>query len=97
VAVVLAGQANNRRVDDGAHLGDVLLQQAIEQDLVTILQGGEIDVALEIRGLGAKALVGAYQLLLDGHDAGRQQTVQMKDPALLFRERAAFIQTRMVE
>ena len=68
VAVVLAGDADDRGVDDRQHLGDVLVHQAVEERLVAVLQAGQVDVALLCRRLLLVVLVGPRQLLLDRGD-----------------------------
>src|SRR4029450_9472860 len=46
-AVLLAGAADGGRVDDGQELLEVLEEDAVEEDLVAVLDRGEADVALE--------------------------------------------------
>src|SRR6476660_4032321 len=52
-------------VDDGHHLGDVLLQKPVEKRLVAVLQRRQKDIALQIIFFEQKIFVGASQLFGD--------------------------------
>ena len=69
VAVVPDGLADRRGVDDGQQLAEVVGEQPEEQDLVAVLQGGQVDVLVEGAGLPRALPVGALGLLVQGQDA----------------------------
>jgi len=50
------------------------LHQRIEEGLIAVVQGGQVDVLLEVAGLLAVALVGAGKLLVEGRNMRWQQT-----------------------
>ena len=85
-AVLAAGFADGRRVDDGQELVQVFEQDAEEQVLVAILQGRQPDVALQRIGLPHDVGVGAGSLLLHGADHGRQQPLELELATFLDRE-----------
>lgn len=72
-------------------------EDAVEQRLVPILQGGETDVALQIVGLAADVLEFEFDLLLDRHDASRQQSAEAEGVALLFGERWPLVEKAMTD
>src|SRR5215472_3700369 len=53
------------RVDDGHHLGDVLLQQSVKERLITILKRGEKDISLEVVALALVVSVNPEQMLVE--------------------------------
>ena len=97
VAVGAATLADRRRVDERHHLGDVPLQQHVEQRLVAILQRGEKDVALETAGLALEILVRSGELLVRRRNMRRQQAKEAQCTPLPFGERAPFVQQRTLE
>ena len=48
VAELLAGQPDRRRVDDRDHLLDVVDEQPVEEHLVGVLQGTQVDVPVQV-------------------------------------------------
>lgn len=94
-AVALARLPDGGRVDDRRQLDRVLEQQAVEERLVAVLQGGEADVALEGGGLRHHRVVRALDLLLDGLDAARQQALEPKPSALFLGERRPLVEERV--
>ena len=83
VAVLLAGAADGRRVDDGHQFGDVLDEQAIEEGFVAVVKGGEPDELLQIITLDPDVLQLQGDLLLDGELSGRQQALELERPPLV--------------
>ena len=94
---MLTSQPHDRRIDDGAHLADMLLEQAVEERFVAVLQRGEIDVALQVVLLAAEALVGANDLSLHRGNLRRKEAQQAQLAPLRFWERAAFVQQGLRE
>ena len=76
LAELLAPGADGRGVDQRQQLLEVLLQQGKEQGLVVVVQFAQKGVALEIAGEPAQHRQAARDLLLQGADMRRQQTVQ---------------------
>ena len=97
VAELLARQRHHRRIDHRSHFLDVLQQQRVEQDLIRVLQGSEINVPLEVFVLASIRLVGANQLLVERLDHRRQQPVQPKVTALGLRKGRPLVQSGTVE
>ena len=83
--------ADRRRVDDGQHLGQVPLEQRVEEDLVALLQRAQVLVLRDRRRLALEAGVDALELLLHRVDLRRQQAVEPERDALLGRERGALV------
>ncbi len=78
VAVALDGLPDRRRVDDRQHLPQMVGQEPVEEDLVTVVEGGEEHVLGQRGGLGAVLGVGPGRLLLEGehlvgHEARQPQ------------------------
>ena len=76
MAELLAALADDRRVDDRQHLLDVIEQQPVEEHLVGVLEGAQVDVPLEVVVLAPVGLVGPDHLLVERLDVRRQQPVQ---------------------
>ena len=72
MAEFLAGQRNHRCVDDREHFFDVVEKQAIEKNLVGVLELAEINVALEIVVLAKIGFVSASGLFFDSFHDGRE-------------------------
>ena len=96
-AELLAGLADDGRVDQRHHLGDVLIHQAVEEDLVAVLEVAQVDVLLQFRPLLAEVGVAAFELLLDRPDVRRQEPVEPEAVALLLGEGAALVEHRAVQ
>ena len=97
VAEFLATLADRWRVNERQHLGETLRQQRIEQRLVGVLQAAQEQIALELGLECAHPLQGAGDLLVQAADMGRQEAMQRKGRALLFRERRPLVQERIGE
>ena len=95
-AILQAGLADGRRVDDGNHLLGVLLHEAVEERLVAILEGGEENVLLQRVGLAAEVAEGADELLLDRHHLRRQETTEAERVAFGFGERRALVEQGVI-
>ena len=91
VAELLARLGDDGRVDDRHHLLDVREEEAVEEDLVRVLQGAELDVPAERRRLLEIGLVGADELVVDRLDLVREEAVEPELRALLRREGRALV------
>ena len=89
VAELLARLRDHRRVDHGRHLLDVVEEEPVEEDLVGVLQGAQVDVPLEVVVLAPVGLVRADHLLVQALDLRRQEAVQAEPDPLVLRERRA--------
>ena len=72
VAELLTCQRDDRRVDHGRHLLDVIEEQPVEEDFVGVLESAQIDVALQVVGLPLIRFVRAKRLFLERLDVRRQ-------------------------
>jgi hypothetical protein len=97
VAELLTPERDDRRVDDGHHLLHVVEEETVEQHLVPVLEGSKVDVALEVVGLPLERLVGPPDLLVEGLDLRRKESVETEDVALAVRERGTLVEERVVE
>ena len=82
-AELLAGAAHRGGVDDGQELLEVVGEDAVEEDLVAVLERGEADEALQGVGLARDVAVGPRRLLLHGGDGAREQAVEPEAQPLL--------------
>src|SRR5450759_3817562 len=73
VTEFLAGTTDRRCVDDGKELLEVVDEDAVEEGLVSVLEGGEPDISLEVVALSADVLELERHLIPDNGHAGRQQ------------------------
>lgn len=62
----LARLADSRRVDDRHRLGDVVVEQPVEQCLVAVLQRAQIDVLIESRPTRGELAPTVLNLLIEG-------------------------------
>ena len=92
VGELLARLAHGRGVDDRQHLGQVVVQQAVEQGLVGILDVAQIDVLVHVVAERHELAVGALGLLFDGLDVLGQQAFQIEAAALFAGEGAALVE-----
>ena len=76
LAELLAGLTDRRRVDDRHRLGDVVAQQPVEQRLVAVLQGAQVDVLIETGTTCGELAPTVLDLLIEGLLRGGQQTKQ---------------------
>ena len=76
VAEVLARTADGGRVDDREQLLEVVQQHAVEEGLVAVMQGRQADVALEVVRLAPDVLELQRDLVVDVHDARREEAPQ---------------------
>ena len=84
-------QPHGRRVHDGHQLIEVIAQHAVEQVLVAILQGGQLDVLLERIVVGADRSVNASRLHRHRDVLARQQPFQPEGSALGQRKTRALV------
>ena len=92
VGELLARLADRRGVDDGQHLGQVVVQQTVEQCLVGILDVAQIDVLVHVVAKRHELAIGALGLLFDGLDILGQQTFEVEVAALFAGEGAALVE-----
>jgi hypothetical protein len=97
VAVLLDGLADRRGVDDREQFAEVVGEHPVEQDLVAVVQGGQVDVLVEVAGLARALPVGALGLLVQGEDPRRQQAGQPQRITLGLGERGALVQPGIAE
>ena len=57
---------------------EVVADQPVEQHLVAVVQGGQVDVLGQVTGLGVVLRVGAGGLLVQVECPGRQETDQIE-------------------
>jgi len=93
-SVLETGLADRGRVDDRDHLLGKLLQQAVEQGFVAVLEGGQENVFLQRIALASVISHDALDLLFDRERAGRQQAAQAERVALALGERGALVEER---
>jgi len=75
MAELAARLTNRRRVHDRGELLKMVVQQPVKQRLVSVLQGGQPDVPLEVIGFAPQMLQLQSNLLLErGHAEGQQPT-----------------------
>ena len=86
--------AHGRRVDDGEHLGEVLLDERVKQDLVSLLETPQVRVLRERRRLALEGDVRPLELLVDRRDVWRQEPVEAEGDALVLGERRALVGER---
>src|SRR6185503_7730025 len=91
-AEFLAAQTNGGRIDHGERFAQVVREECIEQHLIAVLQSPQEHVPGEIARLVAKRFQSAADLLVEGRDVWREQTVQLKDIALRFGECRSFVE-----
>ena len=94
VGELLARLAHGRGVDDRQHLGQVVVQQAIEQGFVGVLDVAQIDVLVHVVAKRHELAIGAFRLLFDGLDVLGQQAFQIEAAALLAGEGTALVEQR---
>jgi hypothetical protein len=97
MAEFLAAFADGRRVDERKQLLEVPRQECVAERLVRVLQGPQEEIALEIGLEFAQTLQAAGDLLVQGADMGRQETMQRKGVPLLLGERRPLVQQRIGE
>jgi len=94
---VLDRQPDRWRVDDRYHLAQVVGQQPVEQDLVTVEQGVQGDVAGKVVGLAPVLLVNTRNLVLQGEVGGRDQSRQAKVVTFAVAECRSLVNPRIGE
>jgi hypothetical protein len=88
-------QAHRRRVDDRHQRLELVDEHAVEQLLVAILQGRQLEVLVEGLAHPVERHVDAPLLLRHAVDPAGQQAVQAEQRALLRRERRALVDQRV--
>src|SRR6516225_10083703 len=86
MAEFLAAEPYRGRVDDRQHAGEIVQKQRVKQNLDAVLQTAQEDVAFEIARQLPKGLHAPGDLLVEGCDVGRQQSMQVESVSLLVGE-----------
>ena len=97
VAELLARLPDGRRVQDRQHLFDVVEEEAVEEDLVGVLERPQVDVSSQVGLVCPERLIRPAALLVERLDYRRQQSVQPERLALGLGERGALVQERSLE
>jgi hypothetical protein len=97
VTELLAGLCHHRGVDDGCHLLHVLEQQPVEEHLVGVLQGTQVDVPLQVVALPLVGTIGPAHLLGEGFQLGREEPVEAEPDPLLLGEGGALVEQLVVQ
>ena len=97
VMILLHRHADRQIVDDRNHLAQVLREQPVEQHLVAVVQGGQIDVLAQRVRQPLVLDVGALDLRLQRADVGREQAGEAQGFSFLRREGGALVQQRRIE
>ena len=69
----------------------MLDDSSVEKRLVTVLQADQMDVTLQVRGLGAIIIENTRNLFFDGVHVRRQQAGQAQHTALVFGKSTALV------
>jgi len=94
---LLGGLPHRWCVDDGEGVGQVLPDEPVEQHLVAVLQGAQVDVLFQRVVEPVELVASSGELVLDRLDSRRQMTLDSEDPPLLERERRALVAQRIVQ
>ncbi len=97
VVVLLHGHADGQIVDDGDHFAQVLGKQPVEQHLVAVVQGGQVDVLAQRIRQPLVLDVGAFDLRPQRADVRRQQAREAQRFSLFRSEGCPLVQQRRVE
>ena len=97
VAKRQAGIGDGGVIDDRHEARRIAHQRLEEQRLVAVAQAHEIDVALEVAGLGVEMPHHPLDLSVQGLDAGRQQALDAVLAPLLVGEGGALVEDGVVE
>ena len=97
VVILLHRHADGQIVDDGDHLAQVLGEQPVEQHLVAVVQGGQVDVLAECIRQPLVLNVGALDLSPQRADIRREQTREPQRFSFVAGEGRALVQRRRVE
>ena len=97
MAVLLAGEPDRRRINDGREAFEVLHHQPVEQDLIAVQQRDQPDILFQRVVLREDMLQLHRHLLLDGEHGRRQQPFHPQLPALGLREGDIFVLGRVAE
>src|SRR5208282_2734857 len=84
-------------VQDRQHLFDVVEEEAVEEDLVGVLERPQIDVSSQVGLVCPERLIRPAALLVERLDHRRQQSVEPERRALGLGERGALVQERSLE
>ncbi len=91
---VFTGRADGWGVNNRHHLFKMVVQQAVEEGFVGVLDIAQINVFVVIVFEVLELLPGTLGLLFNGFDRFRQQAAQVKFISLFYRESASLIQQR---
>ena len=90
-------QRNRWRVNQRRHFFNMVDDESVKEDLVSVLQSTQINMSLEIIVLFLEGLVSTDGLLIKGFYVWRQKPLQAKFCAFLLGKCRALIQGRSVE
>ena len=97
MAELFAGQRNRRRVYQRRHFFNVVEKKFVKENFVCILEGPQIDVALQVIGFFPEGFIGAERLLIKCLYLWRKQSSETKFRSLVSAERRTFIQKWSIE
>src|SRR5262249_17016599 len=97
MAEFLAAKSYRGRVDDRQHAGEIMHQQGVEQNLDAVLEAAQKDVALKIAWQLREGLHAPGDLLVEGCDIGREQSVQLESVSFLVGKSGSFVEQRIVQ
>ena len=97
MVILLHRHADRQIVDDGDHFAQVLGEQPVEQHLVAVVQGGQVDVLAQRVRQPLVLDVGALDLSLQRADVRRKQAGEAQRLSFLRREGRALVQQRRIE
>jgi hypothetical protein len=84
-------------VCDRQHAGEIMHQQSVKQNLDTVLEAAQKDVTLKIARQLQEGLHAPADLLVEGCDIGREQSVQLESVSFFFGKSGSFVQQRIVQ
>ena len=83
MVVLLHRHAHGEVVDDRDHFPQVFGEQPVEEHLVAVVQGGEVDILAQRVGQPLVLDIGALDLGVQGADIGREQAGQAQSASVL--------------
>jgi hypothetical protein len=84
-------------IHDRRHFLDVIEKEFVEEDLVRVLKGAQIDMELEVIVFSLVRLISAHGLLFECLYIRWKKAVEAKRGALLPGKRCTFVQRLLVE
>src|SRR3989344_5853299 len=90
MAMELDGLADSWGVNNGDHLLKVSVQQGIEEDFVAVLQGTQINVFFQIRGVSLEIFINPRHLHFQIGTVRREKAFQAECDPFFFGKRRPF-------